>query len=88
MIAVLVGEGYRPKQCCRILGVASGGYFRWKLGPISQAELRRQWLRQAIRQAHSASRGTYGHRRIRAELRLGLGIAISRKTVQKLMGEE
>ena len=88
MIAVLVGQGYRPKQCCRILGVASGGYFRWKLGPISQAELRRQWLRQAIRQAHSASQGTYGYRRVRAELRLGLGIAISRKTVQKLMGEE
>ena len=88
MIATLVGQGYRPKQCCRILGVASGGYFRWKLGPISQAELRRQWLRQAIRQAHSASRGTYGYRRVRAELRLGLGIAISRKTVQKLMGEE
>jgi hypothetical protein len=27
VIAVLVGQGYRPKQCCRILGVASGGYF-------------------------------------------------------------
>jgi hypothetical protein len=55
VIATLVGQGYRPKQCCRILGVASGGYFRWKLGPISQAELRRQWLRQAIRQAHRTS---------------------------------
>jgi hypothetical protein len=76
VIAVLVGQGYRPKQCSRILGVAPGGHFRWKLGPISQAELRRQWLRQAIRQAHSAPRGTYGYRRVRAELRLGLGIAI------------
>jgi len=88
VIAVLVGQGYRPKQCCRILAVAPAGYFVWKRGPISQAELRRQWLRQVITQAHSASRGTYGYRRVRAELRLGLGIAISRKTVHKLMVEE
>jgi hypothetical protein len=60
VIAGLVGQGFRPKQCCRILGVAFSAYFRWKLEPISQAELRRQWLRQAIRQAHSPSRGTYG----------------------------
>jgi transposase InsO family protein len=88
VIAVLVGQGYRPKQCCRILAVAPAGYFVWKRGPISQAELRRQWLRQVITQAHSASRGTYGYRRVRAELRLGLGIAISRKTVHKLMVQE
>ena len=40
MIAVLAGQGYRPKQCCRILGVAPAGYFVWKRGPVSQAELR------------------------------------------------
>jgi len=88
VIAVLVGQGYRPKQCCRLLGVASAGYFGWKRGPVSQAELRRQWLRRSIAQVHSASRGTYGYRRVRAELQLGLGIAISRKTVHKLMAEE
>jgi transposase InsO family protein len=88
VIAVLVGQGYRPKQCCRILGVAPAGYFVWKRAPVSQAELRRQWLRQVITQGHSASRGTYGYKRVRAELRLGLGIAISRKTVHKLTAEE
>ena len=88
MIAVLVGQGYRPKQYCRILGVAPAAYFVWKRGPVSRAELRRQWLRQMIAQAHSASRGTYGYRRVRAELRLGLGIAISRTAVHKLMVEE
>ena len=69
-------------------GSCIGWIFPLEAGTDSQAELRRQWLRRAIRQAHSASRGTYGYRRVRAELRLGLGIAISRKTVQKLMGEE
>jgi putative transposase len=88
VIAVLVEQGYRPKQCCRILAVAPAGYFGWRRGPISQAELRRQWLRQVITQVHSASRSTYGYKRVRAELRLGLGIAISRKTVHKLMVEE
>jgi hypothetical protein len=29
VIAVLFGQGYRPKRCCRILGVAPGGYFGW-----------------------------------------------------------
>jgi transposase InsO family protein len=88
VIAVLVGQGYRPKQCCRILAVAPAAYFVWKRGPVFQAELRRHWLRQVITQAHSASRGTYGYRRVRAELRLGLGIAISRTAVHKLMVEE
>jgi transposase InsO family protein len=88
VIAVLVGQGYRPKQCCRIPAVAPARYFVWKRAPVSQAELRRQWLRQVITQGHSASRGTYGYKRVRAELRLGLGIAISRKTVHKLMAEE
>ena len=60
MIALLVGQGYPPKQCFSILGVALAGYFRWKRGPITQAELRRQWLKQLIEQAHTASRGTYG----------------------------
>jgi hypothetical protein len=57
-IAVLVGPGYRPKQWCPNLLVAPGRYFAWKRGPVSQAELRRQWLRQIIAQAHGALRGT------------------------------
>jgi len=73
VIPVFVGRVYRPKQCCRILEVASGGYFRWKLGPIPQAELRRPLLRVAIRQAHSASHGTYGYRRGRAGAAPGVG---------------
>jgi hypothetical protein len=62
VIAVLAGQGYRPKRCCRILGVAPAGYFVWKRGPVSQAELRRQWLRQASRRAAvgPATQGSLG----------------------------
>jgi hypothetical protein len=58
VIAVLVGQGYRPKQYCRILGVAPAAYFVWKRGPVSRAELRRQWLRQVITRAQPATRLT------------------------------
>jgi hypothetical protein len=58
VIAVLVGQGYRPKQYCRILGAAPAAYFVWKRGPVSRAELRRQWLRQVITRAQPATRLT------------------------------
>jgi len=87
-MAVLVGQGYRPEQCCRILGVAPAGCVSGKRGPVSRAELRRPWLRHLIAQAHSASRGTSVYRRGRAELQLGLGIANSRPTGHRLMAAE
>lgn len=85
MIAALAGQGYSVKLCCRILGVAPSGYFQWRYGPMSQAELRRQWLRGLIEQIHTSSRGTYGRRRIRAELQMTHGITVNKKLVAKLM---
>jgi putative transposase len=40
---------------------------------------------QAIREAHAASYGTYGHRRIHAELVLGQRLAVSHGRVERLM---
>ena len=87
MIAALAGQGYDVKRCCRILGVAPSGYFGWRSRPPSALELRREWLRGLICQIHADSRGVYGYRRIRAELRLGRQIMVSRKLVHKLMVE-
>jgi len=53
--------------------------------PASPAALRREWLSGVISEIHARSRGTYGAPRVRAELRLGMGIMVSRKTVAKLM---
>jgi putative transposase len=87
VIAALAGQGYDVKRCCRILAVAPSGYFSWRHRPPSAMELRREWLRGLIGQIHAESRGVYGYRRIRAELRLGRQIVVSRKLVHKLMAE-
>ena len=87
MIAALTGQGYDVKRCCRILGVAPSGYFSWRRRAPSPAQLRREWLRGLISQIHASSRGVYGYRRIRAELKLGWQIAVSNKLVHKLMAE-
>jgi hypothetical protein len=87
VIAALAGQGYDVKRCCRILGVPPSSYFGWRSRPPSGRELRREWLRGLIGQIHADSRGVYGYRRVRAELRLGRQIIVSRKLVHKLMGE-
>ena len=87
MIAALAGQGYDVKRCCRIIGVAPSSYFGWRGRPPSTLELRREWLRGLICQIHADSRGVYGYRRVRAELRLGRQIVVSRKLVHKLMAE-
>jgi hypothetical protein len=38
-----------------------------------------------IREVHVASRGTYGYRRVHAELTLGMGITVCERTVSVLM---
>jgi putative transposase len=88
VIAALAGQGLSAKRCCRICGVAPSGYFRWRGLPPSAGELRRRWLRGLITQVHTASRATYGYRRVRAELVLGYGLQVSNKLVAKLMAQE
>jgi putative transposase len=87
VIAALAGQGYDIKRCCRILGVPPSSYFGWRSRPPSMLALRREWLRGLIGQIHADSRGVYGYRRVRAELRLGREIIVSRKLVHKLIGE-
>ena len=53
--------------------------------PTTPTQLRRQWLTGLIREVHVASRGTYGYRRVHAELTLGMGITVCERTVSVLM---
>lgn len=47
--------------------------------------MRRQWLLGLIREVHTASRGTYGHRRVHAELTMGMGVTVSSRLTFLLM---
>lgn len=85
MIAVLAKRGLSVKDCCRVLDISTSGFYDWRDRAASPTALRREWLTGLIGEIHARSRGTYGAPRVHAELRLGMGILVSRKTVAKLM---
>ena len=73
------------RMSCRMLGVARQNYYLAKRAPTTRTQLQRQWLTGLIREIHVASRGTYGYRRVHAELTLGMGITVCQRTVSVLM---
>lgn len=85
MIDRLADTGLPVDRCCRVLGVSRQGYYRYKRRPTSATQLRRQWLTGLIREVHIASRGTYGYRRIHAELTMGMKVQVSSRLVWVLM---
>jgi transposase InsO family protein len=52
---------------------------------MAPTQMRRVWLTSLIREVHAASRGTYGSRRVHAELTLGMGVHVSERLVAVLM---
>ena len=87
MIDGLVETGHRAKLCCRLLGVSSPGYYKYKKRPMLPTQMRRQWLTGLIWEVHAASRQTYGSRRVHAELTLGMGVRVSERLVAVLMSQ-
>lgn len=85
MIDTLVDSGYPVKVCCRLLGVSSPGYYRYKHRPIAARTIRRQRLTGLIREVHTASRQTYGSRRVHAELTRAMGVQVSERLVAAAM---
>jgi putative transposase len=59
---------YSIVKMCEWLGVSSSGYYEWRDRPASAAAARRDRLRVLIGQVFADSDGTYGHRRIHAQL--------------------
>ena len=84
-IAVMAGEGLPVEVACRVLVVSVSGYYAWRGRPPSQRASRHAWLADVIREAHLASRGIYGSRRIHADLVLGRTISISHGQVELVM---
>lgn len=85
MIDTLVAAGHPVLTCCRVLGVSKPGYYRYKHRPLAPTKMRRQWLTGLIQEVHTASRGTYGYRRVHAELTMGLGVSVSSRLTFLLM---
>jgi transposase InsO family protein len=72
---------------CRVLGVNRTAFHAWERRPPCERELQDAWLTDKIKQIHARARGVYGARRVHAELRLGHGIRVGRKRVERLMRE-
>jgi putative transposase len=70
---------------CRVLGVNRTSFHDWERRAPSNRALSDAWLSEKIKRIHAASDGTYGVRRIHAELRLEYGIQVGRKRVERLM---
>jgi putative transposase len=70
---------------CELLGVSTSGFYAWASRAPSDRALSDAWLIERIKTVHAENRGVYGSRRVTAELRLGEGVVVSRKRVQRLM---
>ena len=73
----MAADGLPVEVCCRILEVSPSGYYAWLTRAPSARSLRHAWLTEQIQAVHTASRGTYGSRRVHPELRLGRGIVVA-----------
>jgi transposase InsO family protein len=84
---------YKVKRLCRVLAVERSGYYAWLCGaPAREAKAAADAeLVEQIRDAHAQSRGTYGVRRVDAELSARREAAgrgpVNRKRVERLMRE-
>ena len=85
VVSDLAGDGVPVAVACRVLDVSTSGYYEWRSRPASRRDLEQAHLRDTIRQVHATSYGTYGHRRVHAELVLGQQLQVSRGRVERLM---
>ena len=72
---------------CRALRLSPSGYYAWQKRRPSVRAQRRATLSAAIREAHAASRQTYGSPRVTAALNRG-GVACCVNTVTRIMRED
>jgi putative transposase len=81
-----LGKGAAPTivQMCKWLGVSKSGFYEWRSRPESAIARRQEKLKLLIRAIFDDSDGTYGHRRIAAQL-ARQGTAAGLELVRRLM---
>jgi len=72
---------------CRVLEVSRSGYYAWSSRPPSERTVANTALVDDIRRVHAESDGTYGSRRVHAQLRRE-GHEVNLKRVERLMRVE
>ena len=87
MFAFIAAEkaNYPVALMCRALEVNRTSFHDWERRPPSDRALQDAWLLEQIKGIHETKRRVYGAPRIHAELRLGHGIRVGRKRVERLM---
>jgi transposase InsO family protein len=73
-------------KMCAWLEVSRSGFYEWRERPASASERRRAELKWFIAKSFEASDGTYGYRRVRADL-AGWGVRCGPELVRGLMRE-
>ncbi len=75
----------RGEPAAAVLGVSQSGYYAWRKRKPSARAVRHKMLTEIISGIHADSRGSYGHRRVHAELTIGRGLPVGRQQVATLM---
>lgn len=73
-------------KMCALLKVSRSGFYEWKTRPISATATRRDELKLLITESFTGSDGTYGYRRVHADL-AAWGVPCSPELVRCLMRE-
>ena len=87
LVHELAADGIPVAVTCRVLKTSRPGYYDWAARPESARETENRQLVKMIREINEGSRFSYGSPRVTAELRLGLGLAVNHKRVERLMRE-
>ena len=75
---------HKVATMCRVLQVSRSGYYAWASRPRSERAVANAALVGEIRRVHAQSDGTYGSRRVHAQLRQE-GHEVNIKRVERLM---
>jgi putative transposase len=85
VIEVMAADGHAVMLACRVLAVSESGFYAQRHRAPSPRAIRHAVLTDLIGRVHLDSRGTYGARRVHAELTLGHGLVVGRCAVEMLM---
>jgi hypothetical protein len=78
------GEGFPISKMCSWIGVSASGFYEWRSRPESATAARRRRLATLVAAAFAAGRGSYGYRRVHAQL-VRWGERVSPELVRAVM---